>query len=205
MPDFLRFDVHVAGPRFDGLQENFVDQPHHRRLLGHLRQLGAVAFDLVEDFQRRRRCWAISPSTVSLPTPRWVLMSLAISASAGQHGDDRLAGGRAEFVQRVEIERIAGGDDQGAVVLLDGKHRLAMDEPLGKSSSERQIDFGLGQIDVIQADFFAQAPAGPPPRSRNPCRTATWSSRVPSVWALRDFATGVGRASPFAAVFLQLP
>ena len=44
----LRFNVHVAGPQLDRLQQDLVDQPHHRGFLGHLREFGIVVDRLIE-------------------------------------------------------------------------------------------------------------------------------------------------------------
>ena len=102
-------------------------------------------------------CWAIRPSIVSLPTPRCVLMSLAISVAAGQHRHRsvRPVDG-AELVERVEIERIAGGDDEGAVFSPHRKQRLPVDQLWRKIFQQRQIEIRFRQVDVVQANFRGQ-------------------------------------------------
>ena len=84
--------------------------------------------------------------------------------AAGQHGHDRQPGGRAELVQRIQIERIAGGHHQRAVGAADREEGLAVDEPQGEVVQQAQIDLRLGQVDELQADLFAQRPQGLLPR-----------------------------------------
>ena len=64
------------------------------------------------------------------------------------------------FVERVKVERVAGGDDELAVFLADRKQRLAVDQLLRKHLEQRQIDFGFGQVDEVDADFFADGLEG---------------------------------------------
>ena len=47
-PGALRLDMHVARTEFDRLEQDLVDQPNDRRLLGHLGELGPVGLDLLE-------------------------------------------------------------------------------------------------------------------------------------------------------------
>ena len=82
--------------------------------------------------------------------------------AAGQHGHDRQAGGHAQLVQRIEIERIAGGDDQRAVAPVDWKERLPMDEPWWKVFEQFQIDVGLDEVDELQPHFRRPTPAERP-------------------------------------------
>ncbi len=62
----------------------------------------------------------------------------------------------AQLVERIEVERIAGGDRQRAVVLPKRKKGLAMDESRGEFVQQRQVEFSIGQIDEIDADLLAQ-------------------------------------------------
>ncbi len=113
----LRLDVHVARPRFDRLEQDFVHQPDDRRFLGFFGQL-AVDVDLVEQLdvlfflqghQVVDRFAADAQVGLDLPGD---LLAL------GQHGLDREAGRGAQLIERVEVERVAGGDAQRAVLPL---------------------------------------------------------------------------------------
>ena len=77
-------------------------------------------------------------------------------ARAGQHRLDRQAGQRLQFVERIDVERIAGGDDQGAVLAGQRHQGAAMDE-LERHGLERfRLDRDLGQIDQLHAELFGQ-------------------------------------------------
>ena len=111
----LRLDVHVAGPRLDRLQQDLVDQPDDRGLLGHLRELGAVGLDLLEQLDAvvaRLGHQAVDRLAAHAQVG---LDQLGDLRAAGQHGHDAQAGGGAQLVQRIEVERIAGGHHQRAV------------------------------------------------------------------------------------------
>ena len=114
----LRLDVDVARPRFDRLDQNFVHQPNDRRFLGLFGQL-AIDVDLVEKLdvlfvllghQVVDRLAADAQVGLDLPGD---LLAL------GQHRLDREAGRGAQLIERVEIERVARGDAQRAVLPLD--------------------------------------------------------------------------------------
>ena len=77
--------------------------------------------------------------------------------SRGQHGDDRLAGGHFEFVQRVEVERVAGRHDQHALALMDREQGLAVHEPGREAVQIRRLDLHLRQIDERQAQLVTQS------------------------------------------------
>ena len=160
-PRLLRLDVYVAGPRLDGLQQDLVDQPDDRRLLRHLREFRAVRLDLLQEFHA-----VVVGRLGHQPLDRLAahaqvgLDQLGDLVAAGQHGHDRLAGGQAQLVQRVEVERIAGGDHQSAVVLADGEEGLAVDELGRELLEQRKVHVRLGEVDVVQADLFAQSAQG---------------------------------------------
>ena len=79
---------------------------------------------------------------------------------AGQHWHDRQPGGHAQLIQRIEIEGVAGGDDQRAVVAMHREKRFAMDEPRREVLEQLQIDFLIDQIDECQPDLVGQRPQG---------------------------------------------
>jgi len=58
---------------------------------------------------------------VSLPTPRCVLIRLEISSRVASTGTTVKPVANAKLVERIQIERVAGGDDQGAVERRIGK------------------------------------------------------------------------------------
>ena len=80
--------------------------------------------------------------------------------AAGQHRHDGQPGGHAQFVQGIQVERIAGGDDQTAVVAANREEHLAMDETGGKVLQEAEVDFGVDQVDELQPYLFGQRPQG---------------------------------------------
>ena len=77
-------------------------------------------------------------------------------AAAGQHRHDRQAGRGTDFVDRIQVKRVARGHHQLPIVAANGKQRLAMDQLVGKILQQREIDFHVAQIDVLQPDFLRQ-------------------------------------------------
>ncbi|OHB69838.1 MAG: hypothetical protein A2V70_09595 [Planctomycetes bacterium RBG_13_63_9] len=140
----LRFDVHVAGPRLDRLQEDLVDQPDDRGFLGELRKLGAVTLDLFEQLDPAVE--RLGQETLDrLATHAEVRLDQFVDLRApGQDRHDRQSRGHAEFVQRIEVERVARGNDQGAVVLADGEERFSVDELLRESLEQGEVDLRVG-------------------------------------------------------------
>ena len=77
-------------------------------------------------------------------------------ARTGQHRLDVQAGQRLQFVEGVDVERIAGGHDQGAVLPVERQEAAAMDQ-LGRQGPQRfRSDGHLGQIDQVQAEIIGQ-------------------------------------------------
>ena len=74
----------------------------------------------------------------------------------GQHRHDVQAGERLEFVQGVGVERVAGGDDQGAVVPGDGHQVLAVDELLRHGRQHVALDGGVRQVDQFQPELLRE-------------------------------------------------
>ena len=115
----LRFKVHVAGPQLDRLQQDLVDQSHHGGLLGHLREFGIVVDGLIE-FDA---VVGLGQETVDrfAADPQVVLDSLGDLFAAGKHRHDVQSGSSAQFVQGVQVEGIARGDDDRTILTADGK------------------------------------------------------------------------------------
>ena len=87
-----------------------------------------------------------------------LLDQLGDLVAAGQDGRHEQPRGGADFVQRIQVERIAGGDDQRAVAAADREQRLAVDQLLRKILQQLpQCLFVVhdGQIDVLQSDRLA--------------------------------------------------
>ena len=77
-------------------------------------------------------------------------------ARTGQHRLDLQAGQRLQLVEGVDVEGIAGGDDQGAVLARQRHEGAAMDQ-LERHRLERfRLDRHLGQIDQLHAELFGQ-------------------------------------------------
>ena len=142
MPVRLRLHVNVAGPRFDRLREDLVDQPHDRGLLGHLRSFGSVQLDILQHLDAASSRWAIRPSIVSAPTPRCVLISLASSSGNANTGVTLCASRGTDTVDRIEIERISRRHHQRRSLATDRKNFVPMDQFDGEIIEQRQIDVG---------------------------------------------------------------
>ena len=125
--------------------------------------------------------------------------------AAGQHGNDGQAGGHAEFVQRIQVERIAGGHHKRAIGSADREEGLAMDELRGEVLQQAQIHLGFRQIDELQPDLLAQGPQG-----RFLGEESQLDRRLIEAHALRLGSRGpaptvAGREALFAAVFRPRP
>ena len=133
----LRLDVDVAGPLVGRLDEDLVDQLDDRRFLGLLGQLAVVGLDVFEQLDLvLGRAPATSAVTVSPPTPKCVLDEPGDLARAGQHRLDVQAGERLQLVEGVDVERVAGGDDERAVVPGE-RHQVAAVDQLQRHAGER--------------------------------------------------------------------
>ena len=72
-------------------------------------------------------------------------------------GQDRLhrqTGGGAQFVERIQVEGVARGHHQRAVVPANRKQGLAVNQPRRKGAQQRQVNFRFRQIDVVQSHFL---------------------------------------------------
>ena len=94
--------------------------------------------------------------TVSPPTPKWVLMRRAISRGAGQHRLNLQAGQHLQFVEGVDVERIAGGHDEGAVVARQRHEAAAMHELERHGLKRGRLDRNLREIDQLHAELFGE-------------------------------------------------
>ena len=141
MPVRLSLDVDVAGPGLDGLDQNLVDQPDDRGLLGRLGGFGAVPLQFFQISIRLSCCSriAIKSSIVSAPTPR-CLDQAGQFVGQGNDRHDAFPHRRADRVQRVQIEGIAGRHDQRALAVLQRKHAVAMDQPKRKTPQHAGIN-----------------------------------------------------------------
>ena len=149
----MRHGFHVT-PRLDGFQQDFIHQANDGRFLRHLGKFRTIGFDIAEKLDpfllfTRGGDEAIDRFAADAEVP---LDELGDVGPARENGQHRQAGGRADFVQRVEIEGVAGGDDKLTVVPRDGKQRLPVNQLLRKDFEERKIDGSFRQVDVFQAD-----------------------------------------------------
>ena len=155
----LRLDVHVARPRVDRFDQDFVHEVNDRRFL-HLGGDFAV-FDLQAvdelDVSSSSR-WASRPSIVSLPTPRCVLIRLAIAslvASTGMIGQPSAAAASSSGY------RLSGSD---VATTTAPRTRSTGNSPWrwislgGNRSQQRQVDRGAFEVDEVDARFDAQGP-----------------------------------------------
>ena len=159
-PALLRLDVDVAGAGLRGIGEDQVHQAHDRRQLHALRQLRRV-HDLVLvvvgglelAFGGHRRDQVVRRSSL-----------IQLGVETLQHPEDRRLGGRhcghpsagteLDVLERSEVERIAHGQPQGAILDAERKH-LPLAAELRR---ETEVRFG-GRLDLVQIDVLeTQAP-----------------------------------------------
>ncbi len=160
-PAPLGLQVDIARPRLDRLQQDLVDQPDNRRLLRHLGQLGAVRLDLVEQLHRILVGRLLEQPFDGFAADAQVrLDELGDLLSRREHRHDRQTRGGARFVQRIEIERIAGGDHQATVLAAHRKQRVAVDQPLRKLRQQRQVHLGRREVDIVHAHLFGHRAQG---------------------------------------------
>ena len=77
-------------------------------------------------------------------------------ARAGQHRLNLQAGQHLQFVERVDVVGIAGGDDERAVAARQRHEAAAMDE-LERHGLERfRLDLDLGEIDQLHAELVGE-------------------------------------------------
>jgi len=76
----------------------------------------------------------------------------------GQHRHHRQPRGGTKLIERIEVERVAGGHHQRAIALADGKEHFAVDVSLRKCPQQRQIDVGIGKVHILQAHLIGQCP-----------------------------------------------
>ena len=124
----LRLDVHVAGPRVDGLDEDFVDQVDDRGFLHLGGDFAVVHLQAVDQLD----------ILVLLPLGEQAFDRLAADAQVrfdplgdgvprGEHRDDRAAKSGCGLVERVQIQRIGCCDQDRPAQPLDRKQPVAMD------------------------------------------------------------------------------
>ena len=112
---FLRLDVDVAGALVGGLDEDLVDQLDDAGLLGHLGHFAVVGLEAFEQFDVLVALLHQGGDGLAADAE----MRLDEPGDLARAGQDRLnvqAGEHVQFVEGVDVEGIAGRDDQGAVV-----------------------------------------------------------------------------------------
>ncbi len=114
---FFGLDVDVAGPLVGGLDQDLVDQLDDRGFLGHLGQLRCRRPRCLRAARRRPSSRSCDQGGDGLAADAEVrLDEPGDFARAGQHRLDVQAGQRLQFVEGVDVERVAGGDDERAVL-----------------------------------------------------------------------------------------
>jgi len=155
----LRLDMHVARLGLDGFQQDFVDQPDDRRLLRHFGQFRAVGLDALQQQYLVVVGGLGNQAFDRLAADAQVLFDqLGDLFPPGQDGRDEQACRGADLVQRIQVERIAGGDDQRPVGAANGEQRLAVDQLLRKIFQhlpQFRLVIHARQIDVIETDRLA--------------------------------------------------
>ena len=149
--------MNVGRPLVGRFHENLVHESNDGRLLRGLRHLAVVGLQRFEELDigvvggllGERRDGVAADPEVLLDEPGDL-------AGRGQYGHHVQAGERLEFVQRVRVERVAGGDDEGAVVPGDGHQVFAVDELLRHHRQHVPLDGGARQVDEFQPELLRE-------------------------------------------------
>ena len=193
----LRLDVDVAGPRVDRFEQNLVHQVNDRRLLhlgGDLAVLDLQAVDQLDLFLLALGEQAFDRLAADAEVG---LDPLGDRLARGEHRDDRAAQGRGRFVERVEIERIGGGDDarrRGA--RSTGNRPWRWISLGGNGCSSDRSTVGAFQVDEVDARFRAQGPQGVGLAHQAQVARPIWSTRSPLVRASAARARSASVSSP---------
>ena len=159
---FLGLDVDVARPVLHGLGENFVDQADDRGLLGHLRGLGMVPFNVVEHLDAGVAILRLGQQSFDRLGSDAQVRFNQLGQLGGQRHDRHHAPprGRADRVQGVQIERIADRQQQRVAVGPERKHHVPVDQLDGKRFERAQVDLRLGQVNHFHAQRIAYGGKG---------------------------------------------
>jgi hypothetical protein len=148
-------DVDVAGPLVDRFEEDLVDQLDHAGLLGHLQQVIVVLGVVADDLQVVGAHHLVE----RLAADAEMRLDELLDVLLGRQGRLNLqARQQADLVEGVEVERVAGGHDQHAVVSLDRQDSLAVYEPRRQGAKGLQVDLHVGQVDHRRAELLAHDP-----------------------------------------------
>jgi hypothetical protein len=153
----LRLQVNVARPSLDRLAQDLVHQPYHGSFLSRLGRLRPVPFHFFQDLDAVRVLFADRDQIIHrLRTDSQ--MSLHQPSQFVRHRNQRghtLFDRRTDRIDRCQVERIACGNQQGALSATQGKHPIAMNEPQRKAFESRQIHLERRQIDVLHSQHVA--------------------------------------------------
>ncbi len=153
--------MHVTGARFNGLQQDFIDQPNHRSFLGHLGQFGPVGLNVLQQLDAILNNLLLDQAADRFATHAEMGFDQLVDfCPFGQNRQHRQSRRGADLIQRVQVKRIVGGHHDGPVLASHGKQGLPENDFLGDRSQQRQVDIRLTQIDELQAHRVSQRPQG---------------------------------------------
>ena len=143
----VRFDVDVRGPLVDRLDDDLVDQLDDARLLGHLEQVLA-ALDR-------------GSAAGQVVGPDHLVQGVAAEAEVGldqlldvvprrEHRLDVETGAEPQVVEDVEVEGVAGGDVEDAVLARDGDEALPVDHLRRQRPKDLRRDDDVRELDERQ-------------------------------------------------------
>ncbi len=154
----LRLDVDVAGPRVDGLEQDFVHQVNDRCFLhlgGDFAVLDLQAVDQLDLF-----LFALGQQTFDrlAADAKVSFDALGDGLARGEHRLDRAAQCGRRLVDGIQVQRVGGGHDHGAATSLDGKQPVTVNQLLRKQRQKREVDRGRLQVDEVEPRLDAHRP-----------------------------------------------
>ena len=149
----------VARPRLDGLAKDFVHQADDRSFLRGLGVFRAVPFQIVEHLDAAALFLLRHQIADRLRAHTEVFLD-ELRQLVGQRHDrnDARRQRRAQRVDGVQVERVAGGHNIRAFAATDRENAIAMDELQREVLQQRQVYPNVVQVDVVHAQRVPDRP-----------------------------------------------
>src|SRR5262249_12491632 len=141
--------------RFDGFDEDFIHEPNDRCFLSLFREFG-ISIDFIQELDVFLLLLSHQVVDRFATDAEMSLDSLRDLLALRQNGLDCEASCGAELIERIQIERVAGRNPEGAVMALKREDRVAMDQFEWKAIEQAQIDLLLLEIDKRNPDLISQ-------------------------------------------------
>jgi hypothetical protein len=146
----LGLQVDVARPGLDRLDQDLVDQPHHRGLLGLFGRLRVVELDLLEHLDLGVLLLRQEAVDRLGPDPEMGLDQPGQLVGQGKHRGNAHPHRGTDRVEGMEIQGIADRHDQRALLTAERKHAIAVNQLRGEIVQDGRIDLGGAQIDRFE-------------------------------------------------------